>query len=262
MLRMALRVGQRPRLMLTTTPRNIPALKNLMAEKGVKLTHGTTRGNLANLAPGFVEALEARYGGTRLGRQELDAEIIEDNDAALWKRDWIERSRVREAPELSQLVVAVDPPASVHGDECGIVVAGADATGAAYVLADLSAGGLTPIQWAGRVADAYLDFKADRIVAEANQGGDMVKTVLLQILPNAPVKTVHATRDKRSRATPSAAIYEQGRVHHVGVLAELEDQLCNYDGTGASPDRLDALVWALTELFPVKKQGRPKVHGI
>jgi phage terminase large subunit-like protein len=262
MLRMALRIGKRPRLMLTTTPRNIPALKALMAAKGVKLTRGTTRANRANLAADFVENLEALYAGTRLGRQELDAEIIEDNDAALWKRAIIERFRVRETPALVRVIVAVDPPASVHGDECGIVVAGADESGAAYVLADLSAGGLTPNQWASRVADAYLDFKADRIVAEANQGGDMVKTMLLQLLPNAPVKAVHATRDKRTRAMPAVSLYERGRVHHAGVFAELEDQMCNYDGSGASPDRMDALVWALTELFPMQKQALPKIHGM
>ncbi|HWA03880.1 MAG TPA: terminase family protein [Rhizomicrobium sp.] len=262
MLRMALRIGADPRLMLTTTPRNIPALKLLLKEKGVAATHGTTAANAANLAPGFVESLQARYGGTRLGRQELDAEIIEDNDAAMWKRDWIEKNRVRESPELVRVVVAVDPPASAHGDECGIVVAGRGEDGGGYVIADRSMGGLTPNGWAARVADAYLEFGADTIVAEANQGGDMVSALLLQTLPNAPVKTVHATRDKRTRAMPSALHYERGRVHHAGVFPELEDQLCNYDGTGSSPDRLDALVWALTELFPAKKQGRPKVHGI
>jgi phage terminase large subunit-like protein len=261
MLRMALRIGGNPRMVLTTTPRNIAALKILLDEKGVMHTHSRTSANVVNLAPGFVEGLEQRYGGTRLGRQELDAEIIADNDAALWQRDWIERARVREAPELTRVIVAVDPPASVSGAECGIVVAGEDEKGDAYVIADRSQGGLTPHQWASRVADAYLDFKADRIVAEANQGGDMVRAMLLQTLPNAPVKPVHATRDKRTRAMPAVGLYEQGRVHHAGVFAELEDQLCNYDGTGASPDRLDALVWALTGLFPQKKQGVPKIHA-
>jgi phage terminase large subunit-like protein len=262
MLEMALRIGRRPRMLLTTTPRNIPALKALMARGDAAVTRGATRDNGAFLAPGFVESLEARYGGTRLGRQELDAEIIEDNDAALWRRSWIERGRARAAPELVRIVVAVDPPASAHGDECGIVVAGRAETGEAYVIADLSAGGLTPNRWAGRVADAYLEFKADLIVAEANQGGDMVKTMLLQVLPNAAVKCVHATRDKRTRAMPAAALYEQGRVRHAGAFAELEDQMCNYDGSGSSPDRMDALVWALTELYPMNKQGMPKIHGM
>src|ERR1700749_3880554 len=174
MLRMTLRVGKKPRLMLTTTPRNIPALKALVSEKGVARTHGATRSNIANLAPGFVEGLEMRFAGTRLGRQELDAEIIADNDAALWQRDWIERTRVREAPELTRVLVAVDPSVSVSGDECGIVVVGVDETGEAYVIADRSRGGLTPNRWASRVADAYVEFEADQIVAEANQGGAMV----------------------------------------------------------------------------------------
>lgn len=262
MLEMALRLGERPRLLLTTTPRNVPALKTLMARPDMAMTHGTTRANGAHLAPGFVESLEARYGGTRLGRQELEAEIIADNDAALWRRDWIEKARVREAPELVRVVVAVDPPASAHGDECGIVVAGLGEDGDGYVLADRSMGGLTPNGWASRVADAYLDFKADAVIAEANQGGDMVKSLLLGVLPNAVVKSVHASRGKRSRAEPCAQKYEQGRIHHAGCFAELEDQMCNYDGAGASPDRMDALVWALSELFPVRKQGQPKVHGM
>ena len=262
MLRMALRIGKNPRLMLTTTPRNIPALKNLMTEeKGIARTHGTTRRNIANLAPGFVEGLEMRYGGTRLGRQELDAEIIADNDAAMWQRDWIERGRVREAPQMTRVVVAVDPPASVTGDECGIVVAGAGKNGEAYVIADRSMGGLTPNGWASRVADAYVEFQADRIVAEANQGGDMVAQMMHNVLPNAVVKPVYAKRGKRARAEPAAQKYEQGRVHHAGSFPELEDQMCNYDGTGDSPDRMDALVWALAELFPDVKQGVPKIHA-
>jgi phage terminase large subunit-like protein len=265
MLRMALRIGRKPRLMLTTTPRNIPALKTLMAEKGVARTHGTTRRNIANLAPGFVEGLETRYGGTRLGRQELDAEIIADNDAAVWQRNCIERTRVRERPEMVRIVVAVDPPASVTGDECGIVVAGLAENGEAYVIADRSMGGLTPNGWASRVADAYVEFQADRIVAEVNQGGDMVRQMMHNVLPNAVVKPVYAKRGKRARAEPAAQKYEQGRVHHAGSFPELEDQMCNYDGLGVgrgghSPDRMDALVWALAELFPDVKQAVPKIH--
>jgi len=262
MLRMTLRVGKKPRLMLTTTPRNIPALKALVSEKGVARTHGATRSNIANLAPGFVEGLEMRFAGTRLGRQELDAEIIADNDAALWQRDWIERTRVREAPELTRVLVAVDPSVSVSGDECGIVVVGVDETGEAYVIADRSRGGLTPNQWASRVADAYVEFEADQIVAEANQGGAMVQSLMRDPLPNAVVKLVYAKRGKTTRAQPVSALYERGHVHHAGVFPELEDQMCNYDGTGKSPDRMDALVWGLMELFPQKKNGVPKVHGL
>jgi phage terminase large subunit-like protein len=261
MLRMALRIGKHPRLMLTTTPRNIPALKALMGERGVARTHSRTQANKANLADDFLADLDARYGGTRLGRQELDAEIIEDNDRALWKRAWIESARRREAPELSRVVVAVDPSASREGCECGIVVAGR-AGEEAFVLADRSSGGLTARQWAVRVAEAYEEFEADSVVAEANQGGDMVRQMLAGALENAPIKLVHATRGKLPRALPVTAIYEQGRAHHVGVFPELEDQMCNYDGAGESPDRMDALVWALSELFPSRAKGRPRVRAL
>jgi|WetSurMetagenome_2_1015567.scaffolds.fasta_scaffold44187_3 phage terminase large subunit-like protein len=261
MVLMALRLGRDPRLNITTTPRAIPALKALLAMPDVRLTRSTTRANAGNLAPTFLAGLELRFGGTRLGRQELEAELIEDNDAALWRRAWIENTRVREAPNLTRLVVAVDPPASVAGDECGIVIAGQGEAGDAYVLGDYSAAGLTAAGWAGRVAEAYEHFRADAVVAEANQGGDMVKQVLLDALPNAAVKLVHATRDKRTRATPAAALYEQGRVHHAGVFPELEDQMCSYDGTGSSPDRMDALVWALAHLFPGQRL-KPQIRRI
>ncbi|HEX4294517.1 MAG TPA: terminase family protein [Rhizomicrobium sp.] len=261
MVRMALRIGDRPRMMLTTTPRNIAALKALIAAPGTVVTRGATRDNVANLAPGFVEDLQARYGGTRLGRQELDAEIVEDVEGALFQRGWIETGRVRAAPGLVRIVVAVDPPASQHGCECGIVVAGMAEDGAAYVLADRSAGGLTPQGWARRVADAYEDFEGDCVVAEANQGGDMVRAVLTDEMAAMPLKLVHATRGKTVRAEPVAQRYETGRVHHAGVFPELEDQLCSYDGQGKSPDRLDALVWALTELFG-KKRAAPKVRAL
>jgi phage terminase large subunit-like protein len=261
MLRMALRVGKHPRLMLTTTPRNIAALKALMGEKGVTRTHSRTDANKANLADGFFEDLAARYGGTRLGRQELDAEIIEDNDRALWKRGWIEQARRAAAPEMTRVVIAVDPPASREGCECGIVAAGR-AGDEAFVLADRSAGGLSPHGWAARVAAAYEDFEADAIVAEANQGGDMVRQVLADQSVEAPIKLVHATRGKIVRAQPAASLYEQGRIHHVGVFAELEDQMCNYDGEGESPDRMDALVWALAELFPPVRRSRPRARAL
>jgi len=258
---MALRLGKDPRMLITTTPRNIKPLKDLLALPDVVQTRSSTKANAANLAPTFLTGLELRYGGTRLGRQELDAEIIEDNDAALWKRVWIEQARVRAAPALVRIVVAVDPPASVAGDECGIVVAGLGESGDGYVLADASVAGLTAAGWAGRVAEAFETYKADGIVAEANQGGDMVRQVLVDVLPNAPVKLVHATRDKCTRAMPAAALYEQGRIHHIGAFAELEDQMVSYDGSGKSPDRLDALVWALANLFPVKRV-RPKVRRV
>jgi predicted phage terminase large subunit-like protein len=261
MLRMALRLGDDPRLCVTTTPRNSAALKAMIEARDTALTQSGTRQNAANLAPGFVDALEARYGGTRLGRQELDGDLIEDNDASIWKRAWIEAGRVRAAPPLERVVVAVDPPAGVGDAECGIVVAGRAADGELYVLADRSVGGLTAGGWSARVIAAYEDFQADVIVAEVNQGGDMVRRVLQQELKRAPVKAVHATRDKRTRATPIATLYEHGHAHHAGAFAELEDQLCQFDGTGASPDRLDALVWALAELEPLSR-AEPKVRSL
>jgi phage terminase large subunit-like protein len=261
---MTLRLGRDPRALLTSTPRNIPALAALMESPQVGVTRSRTSANAANLADGFMEMMTTRYGGTRLGRQELDAELIADNDAALWRRGWIEKARVRVAPALVRIVVAVDPPASIHGDECGIIVAGCSEGGEGFVLADQSGGGLTPNQWAARVMDAFAQHDADAVIAEANQGGEMVRAVLQQAESHAPVKLVHATRGKTVRATPAAALYEAGRVHHVGAFAELEDQMCNFDGGrgGKSPDRMDALVWALAELFPLTRRASPRIRNL
>jgi phage terminase large subunit-like protein len=257
---MALRLGNNPRALLTTTPRNIPALKALLAQPGVAVTRSGTQENAANLADGFVDYLQARYGGTRLGRQELDGELIEDNDRALWKRGWIESARVRDAPVLERIVVALDPPVGMHGDDCGLVIAGRCGD-QGYVLADRSAGGLSPAAWAMRAAQAYEEFEADAIIAEANQGGEMVRAVLAQAGANLPVRLVHATRGKTVRAQPAATLYERGRIHHVGALPELEDQMCQYDGTQGSPDRMDALVWALADLFETAPR-KPRVRTI
>ena len=263
MLLMGLRAGENPRAVVTTTPRNIPAFKALLAMEGVAVTRAGTFANAANLAPAFLEQMQRQYAGTRLGRQELDAELIEDNESALWRREWIERTRVREWPELRRVVVAVDPPVSVgeDADECGIVVAGVSDEGEAYVLADRSLRGLSPLGWAKRVGEAYEEFAADAIVAEANQGGAMVGEVIRQATPEAIVRLVHARRDKRTRATPAAALYERGLVHHAGAFPELEDQLCQYDGSGGSPDRMDALVWALADLVPGTAV-RPRVRRV
>ena len=256
---MAMRLGDSPRMLLTTTPRNIPALKDLLTAPDVAVTRGKTSDN-SELPPDFIAAMQARYGATALGRQELEGELIADQDGALWRRDWI--GRVRDVPVLERVVVAVDPPASSAGDECGIVVAGRSGTDG-YVLADYSLGGLTPAGWAARVMQAYADFEADAIIAESNQGGDMVESVLKQADGNAPVRLVHASRGKITRAAPMAALYEAGRIHHVGLFAELEDQMCHYDGRkGAkSPDRMDALVWALSDLFEGKR-ANPRIRKL
>jgi phage terminase large subunit-like protein len=218
-------------------------------------THATTFENASNLPENYLESLKAHYAGTRLGRQELDGEIIEDNERAWWRRDMIARSRVTVAPPCDRVVVAVDPPASPRGG-CGIVIVG-QLGDQAYVLGDYSREHMGPSEWAGRAADAYLDFEATCLLAEANQGGDMVESTLRSINRNMNVKKAHAAKSKMARAEPVAALYEQNRVHHVGQFAQLEDQMCQYDGTGPSPDRYDALVWALTELFLGKPAAVP-----
>ncbi|WP_310298672.1 terminase large subunit domain-containing protein [Rhizobium sp. BE258] len=266
MLQFGLRLGNRPQQLVTTTPRPVPLLKALMADEGTRLTRISTLANRANLAPGFIDALDARYGGTRLGRQELDGELIEDREDGLWKRGQIEALAIRFAGTLRRIVVAVDPPAAAAPASCcGIVVAGVEPSGRAVVLADCSVEGASPAGWAGAVVHAYHRFGADRVIAEINQGGDMVQTILKSIDATLPVSTVRATRGKFLRAEPVAALYEQGRVVHAGRFTALEDQMCDFgpDGlsNGRSPDRLDALVWALTTLV-LEGGGEPRVRGI
>ncbi|WP_244490496.1 DNA-packaging protein [Rhizobium sp. Root708] len=266
MLQFGLRLGAHPRQLVTTTPRPVPLLKQLIADTGTRLTRISTLANAANLAPGFIDALAHRYGGTRLGRQELDGELIEDREDALWRREMIEAATIRFTGEIRRIVVAVDPPAAAGAQSCcGIVVAGLEASGRAVVLADCSVEGASPAGWAGAVVRAYRRFSADRVVAEINQGGDMVASMLKSIDESLPVSTVRATRGKYLRAEPVAALYEQGRVAHAGRFVALEDQMCDFgpDGlsSGRSPDRLDALVWALTALI-LEGNGEPRVRGI
>ncbi|WP_370636948.1 DNA-packaging protein [Afifella sp. IM 167] len=267
MLQFGLRLGQRPRQLMTTTPRNIPLLKRLISAPGTALTRATTAMNEANLAPTFLEAVVGRYRGTRLGRQELDAELIADREDALWRRGDIEAGRVREAPELLRVVVALDPPATSgpDADACGLVAAGRGAGGEAYVLADRTARGLTPAGWAGRAVALFHEVSADRLVAEANQGGEMVAAVIRQEDANLPLQLVHASRGKQARAEPVASLYERGRVHHVGALPELEDEMCDFGlgglSSGRSPDRVDALVWALSALM-LSGRGEARVRGL
>jgi phage terminase large subunit-like protein len=267
MLQFGLRLGHEPRQVVTTTPRAIALLKAIVADAGTVATRLSTSGNAGNLASGFIKAMQARYGGTRLGRQELDGELIEDREDALWNRAMLERLRVRNPGPLGRIVVAVDPPVTERAKNscCGIVVAGLEASGRAAVLADLSVTNASPNGWGEAVVRAVRRFQADRVVAEINQGGDMVSTILRSIDANLPISTVRASRGKFTRAEPVAALYEQGRVVHAGTFPALEDQMCDFGPEGLSggnsPDRMDALVWALTSLM-LGGLGEPRVRGI
>ncbi|WP_152045768.1 DNA-packaging protein [Aureimonas psammosilenae] len=265
-LQLALRLGARPRALFTTTPRPVPLVKRLMSDGETAVTHMRTSENEANLAEGFVDAMRHLYGGSRIGRQELDGELIDARDDALFDRASIDAARVRNAPELRRIVVAVDPPATgtQKSDACGIVAAGIAGDGTIYVLADESRRGLKPPEWARSAVALFERLEADRIVAEVNQGGDMVEAVIRAVRADVPVSSVRASRGKWLRAEPVAALYEQGRVRHAGSFAALEDEMADFgpDGlsAGRSPDRLDALVWAVTALsVPVAE---PRVHRL
>ena len=262
MLMFGLRLGGDPRAVVTTTPRPARLIRELLADPKVVVTRGRTLDNAGNLAPGFLDQIVRRYEGTRLGRQELDGELLEDVPGALWQRGTIEAARLAVLPELARVVVAIDPAAASgeHADETGIVVAGRDAAGQGYVLADAS-GHYAPAEWARTAVVAYHTHHADRIVAEVNNGGEMVEAVLRTVDANLPFGAVRAARGKVARAEPVAALYEQGRVHHLGALPQLEDQMCAFSGdfdrnaAGYSPERVDALVWALTELLVAPRAG-------
>jgi phage terminase large subunit-like protein len=268
MLQFGLRLGEWPRQLVTTTPRPIPLLKRLLGEPGVVVTRAATRANAANLAPSFLESVLAQYAGTRLGRQELDGEIVEERANALWTRDMLESLRVDAAPRLARIVVAVDPPASSskRADCCGIVAAGLDGQGIVHVLEDATLAAARPAHWARAAAALYHKLGADQLIAEVNQGGEMVRAVIHEVDPSAPVKEVRATRGKYLRAAPVAQLYEQGRVRHVGCFPALEDEMCDFglDGlsSGRSPDRLDALVWAVTALALTPRVGEPRMRRV
>ncbi|MCW5691139.1 MAG: DNA-packaging protein [Pseudolabrys sp.] len=271
-LQFGLRLGPRPRQLVTTTPRPIALIKRLVTDPRTAVTRAATHANAAHLSPDFIEAVIGRYAGTRLGRQEIDGEIIEDRNDALWSRDVIEACRVDVAPpqqfKLLRIVVGLDPPASSRAgaDACGIVAAGIAEGGIVYVLEDATVQGVSPDGWASRAVALYRRLEADAIVAEVNQGGDMVKAVLRQIDRTVPVKQVHATRGKYLRAEPVAAMYAQGKVKHVGAgFPALEDEMCDFGlgglSGGASPDRLDALVWAVTELTKRGEGDGPRIRS-
>lgn len=251
-LLLGLRLGQDPRVVVTTTPKPVAIVRDLLTREAVVVTRGATYENAANLAPAALEQLRRRYENTRLGRQELYAEILDDVPGALWQRAQIDTLRIAKAPEMSRVVVAIDPAVTSgeDSDETGIVVCGRGVDGRGYVLADRTCR-LSPDGWARRATVAYDEFQADRIIAEVNNGGDLVERVIRTVGGSYPYRAVRASRGKATRAEPIAALYEQGKVHHVGGFPELEDQMCSYtpDGYDGSPDRVDALVWALTELM-------------
>ena len=260
-MRFALRLSDDPRCLVTTTPKPMAIIKEIIKEEGTVLTTGSSYDNQANLTPQFFEQILSRYENTRIGRQEIHAELLDEAEGSLWKRDWIENTRVGECPNLLRIVVALDPAVTKNkeSDETGIVVCGIDDKNELYILDD-SSGRYTPQQWGGEAIALYKRWMADRIVAETNNGGMMVESVLRQIDEQIPYKSVHASKGKRVRAEPISALYEQGKVHHVGRHNDLEDQLCNWDPmSNDSPDRLDALVWACTELIGV---GSPQIRWL
>jgi phage terminase large subunit-like protein len=258
-LLLGMRLGKDPRIAVTTTPRAVALVQRLVGQElsgDVAITRGSTLDNTANLPARFLKAIASEFAGSNLALQEIGGELLEDIEGALWTRTMLEQARETGVlPEHQRVVVAVDPPASSGGDECGIVIAALGADGVARVLADCSVAGAAPADWAARVAEVACEWKADRVVAEANQGGAMVESVLRAADQALPIRLVYASRGKIARAEPVAALYAAGRVRHIGLFARLEDQLCGllvggtYAGPGRSPDRADALVWALTELM-------------
>ena len=266
-LMLGLRLGERPRSLVTTTPRSVALLRSLLKTEGVIVRRGATRDN-PYLPVAFTKSVNALYAGTRIGRQELDGELIEDVKGALWKRDVIERARVSAVPAVRRVVVGVDPCASIGGDACGIVAVALGNDGKAYVIEDASVIGEAPDGWARAVAACVDRNAADKVVAEANNGGKMVENVLRGADCNMPIKLVHASHGKTARAEPVAALYAMGKAFHVGTFPDLEDELCGlisgggYEGPGRSPDRADALVWAMTELMLGKAMGNgPRITG-
>jgi phage terminase large subunit-like protein len=262
-LMFGLRIGDNPQAIVATTPRPIKIIKELLEDKRVAITRGHTLENSANLAPEFLRYVLDKYQGTRLGRQELAGDVLADNPDALWNRQNIEDTRVRDHPPLSRIVVGVDPEATntETSSETGIVVAGISIVNGqqhGYILDDLTLRA-SPGEWAAAAITGFHKFKADRVIGEVNNGGDMIEFTIHTVEPNIPFKQVRASRGKAIRAEPVSALYEQGRIHHVGTFAELEDQLCEWVPGAKSPDRLDALVWAISELMLQEPEPEEKV---
>jgi phage terminase large subunit-like protein len=264
-LNFGLRVGIRPRKLITTTPKPTKLLKSIVADPTTFITRGSTLDNGANLAPTFMTSIMKKYAGTRLGRQEIEGELLNDTPGALFQIDWLDRDRVTQLPwgGLQRIVIAIDPAVTSgeDADETGIIAAGLGYDGHGYILDDKS-GRYQPHEWAAVAIQMYRRWQADRIIGETNNGGEMIESTIRMVDPNVSYKSVHASRGKVVRAEPISALYEQGRVHHAGIFTELEDQMSAFTSdfsratAGYSPDRLDALVWALSELMLEKEGSR------
>ncbi len=249
-LQFGLRLGDKPQCVITTTPKPTPIVRQLMKRTNIVVTRGNTFENRENLAPSALAMLEEKYGGTRLGRQELYAEVLDDLEGALWNYALIDDKRVKELPEMQRIVVSIDPAVTSgeNSDETGIIVSGKGVDNQYYVIEDLS-GRMTPDQWAQKAVKAYYDHNADKIIAEVNNGGDLVERLIRTVEVGLPYKAIRSSRGKMLRAEPVSALYEQGKVSHLGIFSELEQQMCSYTPeTAKSPDRLDALVFGITEL--------------
>ncbi len=267
MLMFGLRLGDNPQICATTTPRPTELIRKLVKADNVVITRANTFANKDNLSPSFLEAVQNTYGGTRLGRQEIDGELIDDPKGALWLRSQIETNRtINKDNEFQRIVVAIDPPASkgVNADTCGIIAAGLTVQGKGVVLADASVQGLRPLDWAGRASSLANEYGGAEIIAEANQGGEMVRDVLETAGCTAPIRLVHARLNKAARAAPVAALYAQGKISHAGTFPALEDQMCLFgaDVSSGSPDRVDALVWAMTILMLERSVLPPRVRRV
>jgi Uncharacterized conserved protein len=257
-----LRLGSNPQAVITTTPRPTKLIREIMDDPDTITTNGSTYDNRVNLAPAFLTTVLRKYEGTRLGRQEIAGEVLDDNPGALFKRADIDKARVLRAPEMTRIVVAIDPAAtsSEGADDTGMVPAGIamiDDVLHGYILTDLTCHE-TPMGWAKRAVGAYRELNADRVIGEANNGGDMIEAVIRSVDQNVSYRKVTATRGKDIRAEPVAALYEQGRIHHVGDLGKLEDEMCEWDPldkSAKSPNRMDAMVWAITELMLADQNG-------
>lgn len=259
MLTLGMRLSESPQILATTTPRPIPLIKTLLARESTHATYGSTYDNYVNLADVYISEYIKPYEGTRLGEQEIWGKIIDESPGALWKRATLEETRTTETPTLARVVVAVDPATTntATSDETGIVIGALGIDGHGYILDDYTLKG-SPNEWASAAIDAYHDFEADVIVAETNNGGDMVEHTIKETAKtqgkHVTVKQVRASRGKATRAEPISTLYENGKIHHVGMFGKLEDQLCSWVPGDDSPDRLDALVWAMTELMITRKR--------